>query len=276
METRHPLPDNDQALAAIARIGLSEWLEDSPKVRPFFISKNGKLHHKRCNDELDSQDKLAKRRSVVGKKGAEARHNKNKDIDALGMPEATDELAEDVGEASLEQAVGMPEATARLGAGLLQDRTRQDKTVVRESTATTDSTSQTPRLRKRDAPFFSLRTVRLNQADYERWKKTYFAIPDFNAELMRIDDSLTTEAERKGWFVSTSAKLNFAHKANLAQAATAAAGPGHNNGPPPRKLSVAEMVAKRREWGLQLASSAEVRQRVYAEGLAEAWTFGDG
>lgn len=48
------------------------------------------------------------------------------------------------------------------------------------------------------------------------------------------------------------------------------------NGPPPRKLSVAERQDKLEAWGLTRAGRDQVQKRVIAEGLFEAWTFGDG
>ena len=85
MSTRQPVPDNDQALASIARVGLDEWLENAKVVRNFFSSKAGFLHHDRCDLELNWQDGKASIRSEVAKKGALARWNKNNELDAPSM-----------------------------------------------------------------------------------------------------------------------------------------------------------------------------------------------
>jgi uncharacterized protein YdaU (DUF1376 family) len=84
MQKRRPLPDNDQALAAITRVGLDEWLAVAEKVRAFFKRRDGLLYQKRCDAELDRQDGFAKRHSEISKKGAAARWNKNNDLDAGG------------------------------------------------------------------------------------------------------------------------------------------------------------------------------------------------
>jgi uncharacterized protein YdaU (DUF1376 family) len=89
MSKRRPLPDNDQALAAIARIGLQEWREVAPVIRAFFKPKGGVLYQKRCDKELNEQDEASRKHSEISKKGAEARWSNNKGLDAAGMPPAS-------------------------------------------------------------------------------------------------------------------------------------------------------------------------------------------
>lgn len=55
---------------------------------------------------------------------------------------------------------------------------------------------------------FSGRTIKLTEADYSQWKRVYSAIPDFDAELQRIDDSDLPEK----WFCAASAKLAAKHQ----------------------------------------------------------------
>jgi len=78
MINRRPPPDNDQALAAIARIGLDQWLANATVIRAFFKRRNGHLHLKRCDIELDRQDRRLSTFSEKGKKGAEMRWKNNK------------------------------------------------------------------------------------------------------------------------------------------------------------------------------------------------------
>ena len=120
MSKRRPLPGNDQALAAIARIGLQEWLEVAKVIRAFFKPKGGVLHQKRCDIELDRQDKSLRKHSEISKKGAAARWSKNSYLDANGMPAA-------LPPASRADAIGQErtgqERTGKEGAGETQSNT---------------------------------------------------------------------------------------------------------------------------------------------------------
>jgi uncharacterized protein YdaU (DUF1376 family) len=44
METRRPLPDDDRALAGIARVSAERWARYAPVIRAFFHSRSGKSH----------------------------------------------------------------------------------------------------------------------------------------------------------------------------------------------------------------------------------------
>lgn len=62
---------------------------------------------------------------------------------------------------------------------------------------------------------FNGKTIRLKASDYDRWKKSFYAIPDFDAELTRID----SQVEGKGWFAAAAGKLNYNHQQHLARKA---------------------------------------------------------
>jgi hypothetical protein len=61
MTKRRPLPDNDQALAAIARIGVDGWGAHASIIRAFFKVRRGALHQKRCDLVLAQQDEAQRR-----------------------------------------------------------------------------------------------------------------------------------------------------------------------------------------------------------------------
>lgn len=67
MRDGRALPSDDRALSVIARCPLDEWIAAAPAVREFFKPKDGLLTHKRCEAELDRQQRLADRRSALGK-----------------------------------------------------------------------------------------------------------------------------------------------------------------------------------------------------------------
>lgn len=62
---------------------------------------------------------------------------------------------------------------------------------------------------------FQGRVIRLNQADFDRWEKTFHTIPDLRAELEFLDAWLAEE-KPKNWFVTASAILNKRHQARVA------------------------------------------------------------
>lgn len=61
------------------------------------------------------------------------------------------------------------------------------------------------------------RVIRLNSADYGRWKSRYHALADFEGELGALDDWLNGQDEktRKGWFHIASGALNKKHQAAM-------------------------------------------------------------
>lgn len=65
---------------------------------------------------------------------------------------------------------------------------------------------------------FAGRVIRLNQADYDNWAKTFHAIPDLKAELTGLDAWLDgqSEAKRKGWFHSVAGNLSRKHQEHIA------------------------------------------------------------
>jgi uncharacterized protein YdaU (DUF1376 family) len=77
-KTRLSLPDDDRALAAIARVSSDEWSGMKDTIRAFFKTRRGRLHHKRCDRELDREDELSRRRSERATNAAHKRHGKSK------------------------------------------------------------------------------------------------------------------------------------------------------------------------------------------------------
>jgi len=62
------------------------------------------------------------------------------------------------------------------------------------------------------------RVIRLTAADYDRWKRAYSAIPDFDAELARVDDALGGKLKPgEQWFPAASAMLAAKHQKLLGE-----------------------------------------------------------
>ncbi len=73
METRLPLPEDAVSLSRIVGESTKEWSAIADQLLCMFVEKGGKLHHKRCDIELEKQDGLSKTRSKVAKEAAEKR-----------------------------------------------------------------------------------------------------------------------------------------------------------------------------------------------------------
>ncbi|MFH5924570.1 YdaU family protein [Roseomonas xinghualingensis] len=80
-----PLPDNDRALAAIARTDAKAWREIGPVVRAFFISTTAGLVQPRLERERAAAGEHAERRADAARRAAEARWA----TDAQGNAERT-------------------------------------------------------------------------------------------------------------------------------------------------------------------------------------------
>lgn len=70
-----------------------------------------------------------------------------------------------------------------------------------------------------DYPFVG-KVARLNRRDYDKWRKQFSAIPDFDAELTAADSWLfgQPEAKQAKWFGSVAAWLNRRHQEALERA----------------------------------------------------------
>lgn len=75
--THGPLPDNDTALASVARCDVKEWRKVGPVVRAFFEAREGRLHQKRADIERERVGKVSVARKAAGAAGAQARWSGN-------------------------------------------------------------------------------------------------------------------------------------------------------------------------------------------------------
>jgi uncharacterized protein YdaU (DUF1376 family) len=63
---RHgPLPDDDRALAAIARADAREWARIKASIRGFFLPQDGTLRHKRIDAELSKAKAVSSKRALA-------------------------------------------------------------------------------------------------------------------------------------------------------------------------------------------------------------------
>jgi uncharacterized protein YdaU (DUF1376 family) len=70
-----PLPDDEEALAAITKLDAAAWRGVWAKLGAFFtVNGDGTLHQKRMDSERERWEQLSEKRRVAGKRGAEAKH----------------------------------------------------------------------------------------------------------------------------------------------------------------------------------------------------------
>lgn len=87
-----------------------------------------------------------------------------------------------------------------------------------ETDTETENPHSPPTGGKPDYAFFG-KVIRLVPRDLDKWRKTYHAIPDIDAELASIDAWLsaptTADAKRKNWFHTVAGSLNRKHQEAL-------------------------------------------------------------
>lgn len=81
-----PLPDDDRALAGIARVDRKTWSSDTgPIVRAFFAVHDGKLYQKRVDAErAEADENSAKKRDAANRRWSASKKQKPSDDDASG------------------------------------------------------------------------------------------------------------------------------------------------------------------------------------------------
>ena len=89
MATENPLPDDERALAGILRCSVDDWKAVATTVRAYFKAKGGKLIHKRCEAELETQigrrNRIAVRNRKNGQKGGRPKQGDIKEIKPNGF-----------------------------------------------------------------------------------------------------------------------------------------------------------------------------------------------
>lgn len=71
-----PLTDDDEQLAAIARLSVKEWRRHRSVIGQFFQIGDGVWRHKRVDSELNRAQEIANKRATAGRASAEQRASK--------------------------------------------------------------------------------------------------------------------------------------------------------------------------------------------------------
>lgn len=218
------LVDNERLLAGYMGVSIRKW----KSLRETLIAK-GKIHltqdglisNSRVEKELENDAKTTRKLAENGSKGGRKKYE-----NAKSPNENNDD-----GLAPLEQDPSLNQSPdTRIPPIAPQDTAppAEEKTGKRYA--------------------FEGRTIRLNQADFERWRNSYHAILDLRAELQSLDDWLqgpnVPDHKRKSWFNGVSALLGRKHTEGLAaQQAQAAQDEAFRRRHPERRLSEDEARA---------------------------------
>lgn len=186
------LPNDPERLRRVVGMAPRDWKASWPTLREFFTETPDGFRHKRIDVELSRARENVDKRREAGKAGAAKRWHGDGNADAMANASQTDRPLPPPSPLPLPQGEEVH----------------------------SENTSLHPRLA------FSGRVIRLNQRDFDEWKRRYFSIPDLSAELGALDDWLRDQDEtvRKKWFQVVSGALSKKHQAVIAESKTVEAG----------------------------------------------------
>jgi hypothetical protein len=209
------LPNDDRVLAFLSGAG-SRWKRVKPMaLRGFVECNDGRLYHSVVCEKAN--EAWAKKQSFRdrSRKGNEKRWGAAKDSNSESLKD-----------------------TNGIAKGLLEPPKGQ-RTEESIEDADASSIAQAGEDQPKGEYVFAGRTIKINQADFDRWRSAYHAIGDLRAELQALDDwfdSPAGRAKRDRWFHVTSSSLGRKHQELLATPAAA--------GEAPRDLS--DVISQRR------------------------------
>lgn len=182
METGGGIPDNDQALANIARVSIERWAANADVIRAFFTKATGKLQLKRCDGILANQAERRKSHVERGKKGGRPKANK----------------------------INEPKATAKQTVTTLHNTTVEKK----------ESKSVSTERRPKESYWWAAEVIRLDKPDYLAWLTLYGGTDDQFTDWLNDRDrwfvEKATPQARTNWFISTRKAIEKLSKGHAA------------------------------------------------------------
>lgn len=189
------LPNDDAILARLTGLNFDEWMEIRETILSFwtFDGRSKTFKQKRLMFERDR----ARVRSKSARDKAAKRWDKTKDKDTAALP---GECPDDA-----------PTAHCSLLTGIGEESPPPEELDAREKSK-----------RQRGPYAFEGETIKLNQADLDRWKKSFHAIPDIVAELHALDawfqGDQVADDKRANWFRSVPGMLSRKHQEMISNA----------------------------------------------------------
>lgn len=182
------LPSDDRQLARIAKLTDREWKASKATLQAFF---HDGWKHERIDEEIKDAIQLAESNAGKARDAANKRWSKHKTGKHEAMPEACPEHAPS------NATNDAPECTLHTS-HFTEKESRGAEAPPEEVVL------------KRYA--FQGRIIRLDQTDFDRWKKAYHAIHDMPAVLQAADDYYSENPPKDGkWFFPVSRWLEKEH-----------------------------------------------------------------
>lgn len=187
------LPDDERKLARIARLTDKEWKASKATLKSFFYDG---WKHKRIDNEIQVAARIAESNTEKAREAANrrwAKHNTEKREAMLGAC-----LEQCSGDAQTDATTDAPECTLHTSHFIEKE--------IGGAEAPAEKVIPMRRY------VFEGRTVKLEQSAFDRWKKAYHAIPDFQAALQAADDYYSENPPKDGkWFFPVSRWLEKQH-----------------------------------------------------------------
>lgn len=191
-----PIADNERLLSGYMGCSIRKWrsLRAALIEKGKLATRDGHLTNFRAEKEIENETKTRRKRAETGAKGGRKKSenqkiaNKNNETDVAPLEQNSSSRARSTSTSIITPLPPCPElegeAEPPQGGG------------------------------GKNEYAFSGRTIRLTQADLDRWRKAYHAIPDLVAELHGLDDWLKSASEdkRKSWYFTVSAALGRKHQ----------------------------------------------------------------
>lgn len=211
------LPDTDAVLMRLCGLGRDQrtWKKHrKDALRGFVKCSDGRLYHPVVVEQAVEawNSKLQQRYRTECARIRKANQRNNTDHPLPTFEEWVEDKAIQVPDVShgTDKNVPCDEASKRQGQG-------QGQGIKEEGVGAADAAS---------TEFaWEGRTIRLKPDDLTKWRRSYHAIPDLEAELTSLDSWLEGHPEKqKGWFFTVSGSLNRKHQEILRAAQVEHAG----------------------------------------------------
>lgn len=209
------LENDDHRVAMMLGLTLKKWKSLRPKMETIFTFSDA-ITLPEMIPQREKIEKIIEQKRIAGEATQKKKRLKNIDSPSADAQITGQRLGQQNGSNTKTKTKN---STLPIGRGEEGDTSDVEIVLEGEVILPPDSESITPRAGAKPPTAYAFfgTTIRLNAADFEKWKAAYSAIPDLRAELTGLDDwwqDRPPEA-RKKWFHSTSGMLSRKHQEHL-------------------------------------------------------------